>query len=1697
MNLQEMFNAAQAQKQSGGLPQEPLAKPSMQIVEPVDAPIPATDLTTMFKQAQIKKSLPQVAPVASVEQPSRFKQEFHAAIDTVKAMPEIVSEMGIGLISMVPGMIAHGGTAIGEKIAGATDAQAEERAAMAQAKVHEFIRNAMYLNPDTPPPSAGSQPVLNAVGKVTELPKKWIAKPVGKAYGIATGDKTAGLVAQDAVEALFWFAALPKFAEVGKYGMERAKTKLAGKPIKTTSKSIDSFADMVKRDRVTVPKEAGFSKMREDLQTGQSKAQSIAEARANLKTGVTREEAYTDPKLSEEIFGTRGKDDFLRQQELEARQAVYEQMFSEKEVNAFLDDIEGHLLKREAGLPQMTAEELGQKFEAFMGRKMESQRVEVEVLDKKGNTIEVSGNKKVPKPHEFTSDWERWQQAKQELLNNGIQPAPYDFMGEKAMISRQIPGDRTDLRFGIKAGRPWPKAETEPPVIEVVDVFTPQRVKLGKKTDMSLKRKMGLDKKKTKTVEEILPENPEPVVKSQPEKMVDMAVEIIETSKRKENSSFKNEPAVPSAAPEKPMPPRPPVRKVVQPPIEPAVAEIRASVQESNFALMKERLRVLKEQKKLSASAKAEGPTVEDLQVKEKPLSLEAKKSLQVMDDRIDLGQGKDFAEFNSSPFHESLYEDMRDPMEMIRDMNDLFDERGSVGNKDLSQKQADAMTRLSKDLQIIKRNAAQAGKDIAQYLTDLKIVDPEIAQLFQKHVESIYNDKDSKLTIKEKKIGKEGKPSDKLTEKPVDTFTSAEHIQRAEKFFQEAEKQEAQSKIKDIFAHLKTAKKALVNRNESVDRVLIHDRTKEAETANLAFHAVAGSGEAANFYWQPVWDKVFKPLNHGEKVVLNRVISAMSKISIAERKTGYSLGKNVSAKDFEVWLDKASEHTGLDQASLMKIRQAAEDIHGVFKDLLRMKYEEGALSDSAYMKMKDLTYSPTQWLHMMDALEYAKDNMDLSVHDVGPLGYEGFAALVSKEVSSKGGNMGPKHSGLRRLQEGSNGYTKMDIQEILASSIGITHNWLSHNKASKALGNYAEIQGHHGEVVRLIDPKSITYDKHGEIKSVDFGKPPKGWKHISWYEGGVKQSIEARDWFADQWKISGSDFRQQYGRVLRAIGHASGASIARYVFTGPGNPFFFVAGLPMDVISTYFNAMKKLPNGKYTSLYSKNPLKFSGQIISNMKIVGKDVAFRTGRFKDFMNEGGGFNALTQAGDKSPTAHGKVKEAIQKFNTTMSYMNVTGEYLIRLANREEYIKQGYSPFEATQMARSILDFNKGGEVIKTFDNFSPYLNVGVQSVDAFITSYNKNPAEFLQKMGMYAGVTASLYVASKLYNQEAMEWESEFKKNNYFVFPTGKSLTDARGNKLYVNGLLRKEPALQWWTTATELMMDVAMGDKVSFKRGLAALYHSVPIIDGALLGPGYAALQTYTTGVDNRTLERINQGKVESEEDWDPRTSQLWKDLAQLMGANPKKFKAATEQVLGKDRWFSQIVGGAYDELFRELPKEHQETMVARWLIEDQLGGKVLSLAKEPGKYYDLLDEKNEEMQALIVGQNTGVDSYSRQYFNNGKLTEDRQALIDFIKEQPVLDQERLNKRVEMFAQTQGLPRQNMFMLFGSAVDDRAKAVVYHEWYDQESPESKAEIRKGFGQLQEAGSPIVPSDDSKFWYYVELLRQGKDITKH
>lgn len=1540
-----------------------------------------------------------------------------------------------------------------------------------------------------------AQDSLNMINKVFALPVEWVAEPVGEMYGTLTKDKVAGAMMSEAIEVSMFFALMP-------WAIGRTKIKAAAMNKrwieKRAAKNVEKQQAGLKR-RAVVEEQI-------DAQMGDSLSDlEVASKWADKEKAKLEHKASREAKVREQNEAVKKAKEQAEQADLD----YMEELGDPEGVVALAKALEKKATKisEDGGVPLSAAdvvETYGEVLAKYKGK-----RIKQAAKTRKETQAQAQTVQEVPKETAVAVP-DKVDNVKfyppESTKTKPVEPAK----------SAEVPQPRKKPKkvSGLKKEADTPKVEPVAPagpkvVRRVTDPKTGETtlIPVKKESSTSSMRNMvnevatTLENNETRVFknEQTLSSDPPVVTKAKVNpKLIEMEHSSVlqqlykdapTGTIRRKRAEFALDLEQITDIPKRieqgkkieildQMLAERNKTRATDPKMIKAEAELTAATQEAKMRAIADGVSRLKQKKG--------EPT--------KELTPEARRNLRVLDDLIDTLEGRNLDDIGASPYERSFYEPLRPLDEIFADVLKASDDRGVLGIDipGLTKAQKAAYERISSDIQKVKRNAAKMGVDISEYLTKTFKLDPHTAEVMARHIEHVLDDD----FIKEIKAS-EGRPGNGR----VAHEWTLENQQAAKGRW----KDRAKEKIR-LFSE------AFIERRESVERTLkrLQGRYPQAEVAQLELYARSSALPQAKRYWLPIRNEIFGILNRPEIKSLERYVTMVAERDTLKRHPDYKSGtlskfgemyKQLTTDDFTAGLREFQALEGLTDLQMKKIVKSAQDYFDLYKDLSRRKLDGGGLAQWQFDLLEQNSYSPTRWLHLMDAFEVIKGESGATVSKKtpGPLTFEDVIRAAETKTVEKVGSMATKDSGIYRLKGGQEGYRRMDIEQIAAEAVSANFRWIADNNAGKALAKLSKTLPPDNPYIRRapLKTKEPARLENGHIVELNYQKPPQGWKELYHFEDGVRHTTWARDWFARQWNSSGSEFRLRYSEMIRWM---SGAKILRAHVTGVLNPLFFTFGLPMDMMYGYFATMGRDPStGKMRSIYSTVPEVYGAQLVRNMGLTFHDVVTRSGKFNEFVTHAD-FQALTHVSGYKPKASGKFRYHWDTLTDYSTYPNTTAEYWVRLAHMEQYKRFGYDTKMAAQMSKNVLDYAQGGELSKWIDTIVPYTNVAVLSTKKILGGAVDNKAQFAFKVAMIMGHAAGIHLYNLQQNPEAIRWMSDHTKNNFIPIVLG-DLTADDGSKFYYSLKYRKDPATQWMWTSGEITAELLNGEPVDLGRLWQSFQDSAPYISGTFLPPVYAAYKTYNENIDTLTKRPIWSGDPAGSEEWKEYQSKLWYDLGQAFGMSPARLEAGLGALVTKRHPLYNGIGWAYDKVFRDIPKPEQETILATFLLDNWHKG-IFAISVEPTKYREKFDEATEEVNAKMVFQNRVVDGYCRQIYKDDIDNADMHAdeLGAVISRQDPNDQDRMMARWQTYLETKDLKRQNTWMAVAGQGTATAKARAFYRWEQdpQISEATREEIWEGVAQLQSTGNIIPKLQITKgkapaFWEeYYRLLEHGE-----
>ena len=605
----------------------------------------------------------------------------------------------------------------------------------------------------------------------------------------------------------------------------------------------------------------------------------------------------------------------------------------------------------------------------------------------------------------------------------------------------------------------------------------------------------------------------------------------------------------------------------------------------------------------------------------------------------------------------------------------------------------------------------------------------------------------------------------------------------------------------------------------------------------------------------------------------------------------------------------------------------------------------------------------------------------------------------------------------------------------------------------------------------------------------------PSGWQRTFVYEKGERRAIYLSPEMSKEWITSNPETTYRLSQLLR---YSSGSPVLRTFATGI-NWGFALANLPRDVMHTWF-AARQFDGKEWSGVYSPHAPMFGLQIGSDLTRTFSDAALRKGRYKDYINEGGGMEFLVHQGRLFQRGR-HIEGPIDKVYDFMGYFGETSEIMTRLAIRDRVIKNRASEQgitveqarrnkvisrEATFAARDYMDFGQGGGVAKALDNGLPYLNAAIQGTRGLFRSFKPGSGTALSstyKLSQFAALTTGLTIAAWKMSPNTMEnLEGNIDAQNNLIIPLGDEFgfEDARGQIRYPYIKIPLDPGQKFFKTFFEASAAKWLGKEVDVNRVVDSLKEQSPVgvtelpptISGVL---GYVTNKDFWLNEDIWTKTDRPFSYPQSKEEFIPgRTPQAYVDLGRATGLSPERTRYAVEELVTNGTVWSFLLGQGYEELFSNVPKEQREQHLAMVLARTPIAKRFIGVTNPFSKFAGKIEKAEEKVVMERFIENRGLDTLAEGFLF--KKNVNRKEVFDYMKgfkDKKTFD--RLKERFRFQEVVKDLPERSFWLrLQGIPLESRAQ--VFVDRLEKASPEQKKQLWKEYAIVSRAKGIVTKS---------------------
>lgn len=802
----------------------------------------------------------------------------------------------------------------------------------------------------------------------------------------------------------------------------------------------------------------------------------------------------------------------------------------------------------------------------------------------------------------------------------------------------------------------------------------------------------------------------------------------------------------------------------------------------------------------------------------------------------------------------------------------------------------------------------------------------------------------------------------------------------------------------------------------------------KAGQEVKDRFNLIKGASGKAQFDYKQYANNIYKGLSHNEIIQMDRLVRARRVIAIDQYKgTGtHQHVAGITGIEAEAFKNNMIAEIGAE--TFGKIDQAANKYFRAYQDQLRLLHDEGLVSDQGFVSMLNLEYTPTEALKFIDPeVSFTFHGKTITVHD----------------------------SGIASLGRGTQSIVNMNSKDLLAEHVLRVQTRIMKNAANKQLLDFSKTVPND-----FIKPADVTrWDGIG--KAMDVGKPPAGYQRIDAMVNGKQEPMWMRDDMAEQWVQSETVMSAEFASFLNV---ASGSALVKTLATTV-NPGFALVNIPRDLQHIWLA----------TSEYSSHLPLYGLQMGVDVATVAKDAIFRTGRYKDFIKEGGSQEYLSQQGPAvfmGNQIH-KMTSAWQPVFNALTYLGTTSEVITRLALRERAIKNGKQPWEASAAAREYLDFSNGGSWVKGFDTVIPYLNAATQATYTVGKQAVRTPGRFSWQQTQVLGTALGLTAAAMTMNEDAWkQLPTDAKVKNFVIAPKDMFIVDPQGNKRYVYYTLPLDSA-----SVPANALAIALNERHNFGKipsGLVmdSLKSMTPILQGMPI-PTLSASASYINNIDFWRNDQIWKGpKVNPQDEVVPNfkpnaTPEIYKMLGESTGLSPERSRAAIKQ-LAPSNPYTDVIGGQFQEYLEGMSDYDKSKMTMQLISENPILKRVVHLTHPFTAEVEALEQAEMDRNSVKGKQSSAIGEMvfrDAQKLGNGK-----DEFKSWITTQPPLERERLTNQFvstlvvdKVFRQlkaSDGIPSQ-IWWRASSHLDSTARAdVFYWQWVTRSQPERQQMLR-------------------------------------
>ena len=812
---------------------------------------------------------------------------------------------------------------------------------------------------------------------------------------------------------------------------------------------------------------------------------------------------------------------------------------------------------------------------------------------------------------------------------------------------------------------------------------------------------------------------------------------------------------------------------------------------------------------------------------------------------------------------------------------------------------------------------------------------------------------------------------------------------------------------------------------------------------AKRRFNLVRGAHSRAINVFDDAWKQITQGADSGTLRNAESLVAARTIVAIDLRK---GLGKvqhvkGTNAVEMDAFVSNLKSEIGAEQYSAADA--VASKVFQQYKQQLADSHDAGILTDSSYIAMHNIEYSPTEYLNMIDP---------------------------EHTFNFNGQSVTVRDSGIQAIGKGSTETMRVDMKGLLAETVLRTQSRIMKNEASKALFEFASANPDN-TFVKAFNP--TEWDEFGVAKGVP--EAPEGFTRIDSLVDGNQHPMFMRNDFAEQWVRQKTEITADMANQLRFW---SGSSIVKTLATSL-NPVFPLISFPKDLAHIW--AVNE-------AQYSAQLPMYLAQMGMDLITVLPDALARRGRWNEFAKEGGMQEVMSQQGPSS-LAFGSDAVSKMTHTTTRHITEVIGsvgtffENWTRLALRERVIKNGGDSWEASAQAREYLDFSESGSYTKALDSMSPYLSAGVQGSYTVGKAIARDPKTMGWKAAQFLGVSGGATYALMNSNPEVYNQITDHDKiNNFIVAPKNMFMIDPSGTK---RNIYFQIPIDQNFVPLHATMI-AAMDKSVRGVNPSKELFSEINKGSNPFAGfgvPSYDAIQTYTSNYAFWKDDAIwKGGNVNPQDEVIPgyqsnATPEAMVRLGQLTGLSPERLRAAMSNIAPSNP-YTNLMGEGIQQALNGTT-DYDKSNATMSMIKKLGLGRFVKVTHPFTQEVVNLERAEQDFNSAKGKQTNAINTMVfRESQGNGIAKDEFKS---WVSTQPPEDVEGLTKQFvgryvvdKVFRQlkTDGtdIPSRTWWQATLQAPPEVRADVFYQEWISR-PPEARQKMMRLSGAMSAAGS--------------------------